>query len=71
MRLIRSSGSSRAKTPQVADVIFAPAKHFITEAPERERAIKEIQAELKERLKYFEGEKEIPGGRAPGAPDEV
>jgi len=52
-------GFQVGKTPQVADVIFAPAKHFITEAPERERAIKEIQVELKERLKYFEREKKF------------
>jgi excinuclease ABC subunit B len=51
------AGFQPGKTPQVADVIFAPAKHFITEAPERERAMKEIQDELKERLKYFEKEK--------------
>jgi excinuclease ABC subunit B len=49
-------GFQPGKTPQVPDVIFAPAKHFITEAPERERAIKQIQAELKEQLKYFEKE---------------
>ena len=47
------------KTPAVADVIFAPAKHFITEAPERERAIKAIQEELKEQLKKFEAEKKF------------
>jgi excinuclease ABC subunit B len=44
-------GFRPGKTPQVADVIFAPAKHFITEAPARERAIKLIQEELKEQLK--------------------
>src|SRR5262249_47419586 len=46
-------------TPEVADVIFAPAKHFITEAPERERAIIAIQQELKDQLKYFEKEKKF------------
>jgi len=47
------------KTPQVADVIFAPAKHFITEAPARERAIKLIQEELKTQLAMFEREKKF------------
>jgi excinuclease ABC subunit B len=53
------AGFMPGKTPQVADVIFAPAKHFITEAPERERAIKEIQLELKAQLKLFEHEKKF------------
>lgn len=52
-------GFRPGKTPQVSDVIFAPAKHFITEAPERERAIVAIQAELEERLAYFEKEKKF------------
>jgi len=49
-------GFQPGKTPQVADVTFAPAKHFITEAPERERAIKEIQVELRDQLKKLESE---------------
>jgi excinuclease ABC subunit B len=53
------AGFQPGKTPTVPDVIFAPAKHFITEAPERERAIKAIQAELKDQLKYFEKEKKF------------
>jgi excinuclease ABC subunit B len=52
-------GFRPGKTPQIADVIFAPAKHFITEAPARERAIKLIQEELKEQLKKFEVEKKF------------
>jgi excinuclease ABC subunit B len=36
------------------DAWFFPAKHFITQGPERERAIVEIRQELKERLDYFE-----------------
>jgi len=52
-------GFQPGKTPQVADVIFAPAKHFITEAPERERAIKAIQEELAGQLKVFEKEKKF------------
>ncbi len=53
------AGFRPGKTPQIPDVIFAPAKHFITEAPERERAIKAIQEELKAQLKYFEREKKF------------
>ncbi len=33
-----------------------PAKHFVTTAPRREKAIKEIRKELDERLKWFTGE---------------
>lgn len=36
------------------DVWVFPAKHFITMGPERERALKEIRQELKERLEWFE-----------------
>ncbi len=36
------------------DVWVFPAKHFVIMGPERERAIKNIRAELEERLKYFE-----------------
>lgn len=42
------------KTPEVPEVIFAPAKHFITVKEDRSRAITDIKKELKERLKYFE-----------------
>lgn len=52
-------GFRPGKTPQVADVIFAPAKHFITEAPARERAITLIQQELKEQLAMFDREKKF------------
>jgi excinuclease ABC subunit B len=47
-------GFRPGKTPTLTEVFIAPAKHFITMPPERERAIKAIQEELKERLKYFE-----------------
>jgi excinuclease ABC subunit B len=53
------AGFQPGKTPMIPDIIFAPAKHFITEAPERERAIKEIQEELKEQLIHFESEKKF------------
>lgn len=36
------------------DVWIFPAKHFIIMGPERERAIKNIRQELKERLEWFE-----------------
>jgi excinuclease ABC subunit B len=44
-------------TPSVGEVIISPAKHFITDAPARGRAIKAIQEELRERLAYFEKNK--------------
>jgi excinuclease ABC subunit B len=53
------AGFQPGKTPTIGDIIFAPAKHFITEAPERERAIKEIQEELKGQLIHFESEKKF------------
>ena len=43
-------------TPNINEVFIAPAKHFITSAPDRERAVKLIKEELKEQLKYFEKE---------------
>jgi excinuclease ABC subunit B len=48
------AGFRPGKTPTIPEIFIAPAKHFITEAPERERAIGAIQEELKARLKYFE-----------------
>ncbi len=47
-------GFSPGKTPEVPEIIFAPAKHFITPKEDRDRAVKVIREELKERLKYFE-----------------
>lgn len=51
-----AEGFTPGKTPSVAEVIISPAKHFITDEPERERAMKEIEAELKDRLAVFEKE---------------
>ena len=48
------AGFVPGKTPQVPEVVFAPAKHFITPKDDRERAVKAIREELRERLKYFE-----------------
>lgn len=41
-------------TPSITEVLIAPAKHFITAQPDRERAIQAIKEELKERVQYFE-----------------
>ncbi|MEK7195495.1 MAG: excinuclease ABC subunit UvrB [Patescibacteria group bacterium] len=46
-------GFQAGKTPSVPEVFIAPAKHFITMAPERERAIKAILGELGEQLRFF------------------
>ncbi len=48
------AGFVPGQTPTRPDIFIAPAKHFITLAPERERATKDIKAELKEQLAYFE-----------------
>ena len=50
-------GFQPGKTPEVPEIVVAPAKHFITPPEERERAIKEIQKELKSKLATFEKEK--------------
>jgi len=50
-------GFQPGKTPEVSEIVVAPAKHFITPPEERERAIKEIQKELKSQLATFEKEK--------------
>lgn len=52
-------GFQPGKTPTVPDILFAPAKHFITEPASRERAIKDIKEELKGQLAYFEKEKKF------------
>ena len=52
-------GFEPGKTPTKKEVYISPAKHFITPFAERERAIKAIQEELKERLALFEKEKKF------------
>jgi excinuclease ABC subunit B len=47
------------KTPEVSEVVIAPAKHYITTAPDRARALTAIQEELKNRLAELEGEKKL------------
>ncbi|MDP3051896.1 MAG: excinuclease ABC subunit UvrB [bacterium] len=39
------------------EIVIFPPKHFISNEPQREQAIKEIKKELKERLKFFEKNK--------------
>lgn len=41
---------------ELDEIYLFPAKHFVTLGPERERAIKLIREELKERLAYFESQ---------------
>ena len=48
------AGFQPGRTPTLPEIFIAPAKHFITSSPERDRAIIAIKEELKERLKYFE-----------------
>lgn len=43
----------------VDDYFIFPAKHFISDVPTRERAVKTIEQELKEQLAYFDTEGKI------------
>ncbi|HVX90569.1 MAG TPA: excinuclease ABC subunit UvrB [Candidatus Paceibacterota bacterium] len=47
---------SRAKTGEVNSVFVFPAKHFVTNEDERNRAIEDIKAELEERLAQLKRE---------------
>lgn len=47
------------KTPEKKEVVIAPAKHYVTTLPDRERAIKEIQKELKQQLAFFKKKKKF------------
>lgn len=44
---------TRKVREELTDLVIFPPKHFVTTLPERERAIKDIKEELKERLKYL------------------
>jgi len=44
---------TRKVKQDLRDLIIFPPKHFVTTMPERERAIKDIKVELKERLVYL------------------
>jgi len=52
-------GFMAGKTPSIDEVVIAPAKHYVTSAPDRARAIVEIQKELKAQLAVFEKEKKF------------
>jgi excinuclease ABC subunit B len=45
--------TTRNVKESLKELIIFPPKHFVTTVPERERAIKDIKAELKERLVYL------------------
>jgi len=47
------------KTPKVNDFVVSPARHFITKKPKRKKAVKKIEQELKQRIKYFEERGEL------------
>jgi excinuclease ABC subunit B len=49
-------GFQPGKTPKLKQAVIAPAKHFVTEAPERTQAITNIKEELKIQLEKFERE---------------
>jgi len=46
--------TTRTIKEELNDLVIFPPKHFVTSIPDRERAIKDIKEELKERLKYLE-----------------
>jgi len=48
--------TTRKEKSQEADAWIFPAKHFITLGPEKERAIRKIEKELAERVKFFESQ---------------
>ena len=52
-------GCVPGQTKELQEVMIAPAKHYITTKPNRARAIKAIQEELKIRLAQFEREKKF------------
>ncbi len=45
---------TRKITQKEKELAIFPLKHFVTSQPERERAIKDIEIELKARVKFFE-----------------
>lgn len=53
-RIMKLDQVSKKLEKEQPDLWVFPAKHFITLGPERERAIRAIREELKERLDYFE-----------------
>ncbi|MDD2785711.1 MAG: excinuclease ABC subunit UvrB [Patescibacteria group bacterium] len=53
-RILRIDPVTRKTLSEPQELWVFPAKHFITPGPEREKAIKTIRTELKERLELFE-----------------
>ncbi|MGC8651420.1 MAG: excinuclease ABC subunit UvrB [Minisyncoccia bacterium] len=47
----------KTKQEELKELIIFPPKHFVSSEPQREKAIEDIKAELKERLKYFNDHK--------------
>jgi len=42
------------KTPETEEIVLSPIKHFLSEENEKERALRDIEKEMKERIAYFE-----------------
>ncbi len=42
------------KTKETEEIVISPIKHFLSEEKDRERALREIEEEMKERIAYFE-----------------
>lgn len=49
--------TTRKITQELTEIVVFPPKHFISEKPEIDQAIKDIKAELKDRLAYFKKKK--------------
>ena len=47
-------GFQIGKTPRVKEIFISPLRHFISLGEMRQKAIQNIEQELKERIKYFE-----------------
>ncbi len=47
------------KTPMTEEIIISPVRHFLSEEETREGALKKIEEEMKERIRYFE-KKDMP-----------
>ena len=45
---------TRKTIESISDLLIFPPKHFVTTAPERERAVRDIKTELKDQLAYFD-----------------
>ena len=54
--VIPAEGVRPGKTPELKEVYISPAKHFVTQQSDRDRAIKAVREELSDQLKKFESE---------------